>query len=160
MLAVQLLDKHGEVVGLITYSAAAHLTVGHEGQQAHQAWQQQHLQQVARSSSESEQRSLTSERSSAEACHINEGAFQAMLMADAKEESAAAPKIPPSQPSHVHAEAAELRNVESEAFIYSSTGSLHSPCYASFELTVHDLWLPRSSCNHVVAFAACCPTIG
>ena len=121
---MQLLDKHGEVVGLITYSAAAHLALAHEGQQAHQAWQQQQqqLQQVARSSLESEQCSLASERNFAEACHVNEGAIQAMHIADAKREAAAA-----SQPSHVDAEAAELRNVESEAFIYSSTGSLHSP---------------------------------
>lgn len=121
LVRMQLVDKHGEVTGSVTYSATAHDATQHEGQQQ--------LKSLSSGSSRSEHYSLPSKGSDAD------GAEPSHDFASGIEQAAGLEQQHQNiQPMIDNVNAQELTQVESEAFIYSSTGKLPRPCCQSLLL--------------------------
>lgn len=110
---LQLVDKHGQMTGSVTYSAAIH--------SAHQSSEQQQPreQQLSVSSLQSEQFTTLSEGDPAEADPGCDTAANAVQEADFEAQH---------QPVQADKETQELRHMQSEAFLYSSTGKTYRPC--------------------------------
>ena len=120
-MQLQLVDKHGEVIGFITYAATIHSAV-HISEHTEQARRRQQLEDLSSSSSQSEQRSLSLKESTTDGMHSRHDNSQAMQIASSQ------PGQQLSQVADADEDQARLESMESEAFIYSSTGQSLKLC--------------------------------
>ena len=130
---LQLVDKHGEVIGCITYAATTHSAV-HISEHPQQNWKQQQLGELSSSSSQSEQHSLMLEESTADGMHSRHDNSQAMQTACIEQGHQL------SQVTDADVGQGRLESMEPEAFIYSSTGQY-------FNLCCHNCTQPDSQCQ-------------
>lgn len=128
---LQLVDKHGEVIGCITYAATTHSAV-HISEHPQQNWKQQQLEELSSSSLQSEQRSLILEESTADGMHSRHHNSQAMQTACIEQGHQL------SQVTDVDVGQGRLESMEPEAFIYSSAGLyFHLCCHSCTNQTIN-----------------------